>query len=147
MANFNELFENIKGKVTQGAQTAVQKTKETASIAKANMAIRGEEDKIRKAQIELGKLYYKDYIAGEEPDAAEYTPWCEKINESKLAIEDLRQTIEDLKAPKAGTVDDDDIVEITEDDLASAGEPEDEPEAAEEAAPEETPAEEEPKAE
>jgi len=148
MANFNELFENIKGKVTQGAQTAVQKTKDTASIAKANMAIRSEEDKIRKAQMELGKLYYKDYIAGEEPDPAEYTPWCEKINESKIAIEDLRQSIEDLKAPKAA--DDDDIVEITEDDLASAGEsaPEEaepEAEAAPEAESEEAP--EEPKAE
>ena len=120
MATFNEYFETIKDMAVEGAQTAVKKTKQMASIAKANLAIRAEEDKIKKAQIELGKLYYKDYIVGEDPDPAEYNPWCEKISESKIAIEDLKIAIEDLR--NAGNVADDDddfVVEITEDDLAT----------------------------
>lgn len=120
MATFNEYFETIKDMAVEGAQTAVKKTKQIASIAKANLAIRAEEDKIKKAQIELGKLYYKDYIVGEDPDPAEYTPWCEKISESKIAIEDLKIAIEDLRNAGADQEDEDDfVVEITEDDLAS----------------------------
>ena len=120
MATFNEYFEAFKGMAVEGAQTAVKKTKQMAAIAKANLSIRTEEEKIKKAQIELGKLYYKDYIVGEEPDPAEYNPWCEKISESKIAIEDLKIAIEDLR--NAGNVADDDddfVVEITEDDLAT----------------------------
>ncbi len=122
MSSFNDYFETIKGMAVEGAQTAVKKTKQIASIAKANLAIRNEEEKIKKAQIELGKLYYKDYIVGEDPDPAEYNPWCEKISESKIAIEDLRIAIEDLKSAGEADkdVEDDFVVEITEDDLASA---------------------------
>ena len=131
MATFNEYLETIKDLAVEGAQTAVKKTKQMAAIAKANLAIRTEEDKIKKAQIELGKLYYKDYIVGEDPDPAEYNPWCEKISESKIAIEDLKITIEDLRnAGAAQEADDDFVVEVTEDDLADA---------APEEAPEETP--------
>ena len=131
--SFNEYFETIKGMAVESAQTAVKKTKQIASIAKANLAIRNEEEKIKKAQIELGKLYYKDYIVGEEPDSAEYNPWCEKISESKIAIEDLKIAIEDLRSSGADEKEDEDdfVVEITEDDLA-------EPEASE-AAGEDTP--------
>ena len=120
MATFNEYLETIKDMAVEGAQTAVKKTKQMASIAKANLAIRAEEDKIKKAQIELGKLYYKDYIVGEDPDPAEYNPWCEKISESKIAIEDLKIAIEDLRNAGSAQDDDDDdfVVEITEDDLA-----------------------------
>ena len=121
MATFNEYFETIKDMAVEGAQTAVKKTKQMAAIAKANLAIRTEEDKIKKAQIELGKLYYKDYIVGEDPDPAEYNPWCEKISESKIAIEDLKIAIEDLRNAGSAQDDDDDdfVVEITEDDLAA----------------------------
>ena len=123
MATFNEYFEAFKGMAVEGAQTAVKKTKQMAAIAKANLSIRTEEEKIKKAQIELGKLYYKDYIVGEEPDPAEYNPWCEKISESKIAIEDLKIAIEDLRnAGAKDDADDDVVVEITEDDLADVPE-------------------------
>ena len=107
----------------EGAQTAVKKTRQLASVAKANLAIRTEEEKIKKAQIELGKLYYKDYIVGQAPDPAVYTPWCERISESKIAIEDLKIAIEELRSQ--GHDDDDEIVtddyvvDITEDDLVT----------------------------
>jgi len=95
--SINDYFETIKGMAVEGAQAAAKKTKQVAGIAKANLDIHAEEEKIKKAQIELGKLYYKDYIVGENPDPAEYNPWCEKISESKIAIEDLKIAIEDLK--------------------------------------------------
>ena len=120
--SFNEYFETIKGMAVEGAQTAVKKTKQIASIAKANLDIRSEEEKIKKAQIELGKLYYKDYIVGEEPDPAEYNPWCEKISESKIAIEDLKIAIDDLRNAGADESDDDFVVEVTEEDLADEAE-------------------------
>ena len=69
-----------------------------AEIAKANVSIYAEEDKIKKAEAELGKLYYRDYAVGEEMDTAEYLPWCQKIDESKQTIADLRDYIDELKA-------------------------------------------------
>ena len=90
-------FENIKEKAVDVAQTAAQKTKDLASIARAKLSILTEEDKIRKAQLEIGKLYYRDYVLGEEMDNAEYLPWCDKITESKAVIEDLKDMIDDLK--------------------------------------------------
>ena len=90
-------FEEIKGKAVDVAQTAAQKTKELAAIAKAKLSILAEDDKIRKAQLELGKLYYRDYVLGEEMDSAEYLPWCDKITESKAIIEDLQDMIDDIK--------------------------------------------------
>ena len=125
MATFNEYLETIRDLAVEGAQTAVRKTKQMAAIAKANLAIRTEEDKIKKAQIELGKLYYKDYIVGEDPDPAEYNPWCEKISESKIAIEDLKIAIEDLRSAGAAGVEEEDCAadaaeEVPVEDEASA---------------------------
>lgn len=102
-------FEEIKGKAVDVAQTAAQKTKELAAIAKAKLSILAEEDKIRKAQLELGKLYYRDYVLGEEMDSAEYLPWCDKITESKAIIEDLQDMIDDIKtgSPDLETVEED----------------------------------------
>lgn len=96
--NFTEKFENIKNVTVDAANTAVDKAKQLAAIAKANIAIYGEEDKVRKAEQQLGKLYYRDYAVGEEMDGAEYLPWCQKIDESKQLIAQLRDQIEDLKA-------------------------------------------------
>ncbi|MBP3313186.1 MAG: serine proteinase [Oscillospiraceae bacterium] len=90
-------FDELKDKAVDVAQSAAQKTKELAAIAKAKLSIVAEEDKIRKAQIELGKLYYRDYVLSEEMDSAEYLPWCDKITESKAVIEDLQDMIDDIK--------------------------------------------------
>ena len=48
--------------------------------------------------MELGKLYYRDYITGEEPDDAEYLPLCEAITEAAKNIDALRGELEDAKA-------------------------------------------------
>ena len=98
---FNESFEAAKSFAVNAAQTAVQKAKVLAAIAKTNVSIYAEEDKIKKAEAQLGKLYYRDYAVGEEMDSAEYLPWCQKIDESKKLIEDLKDYIDSLKQDEA----------------------------------------------
>ena len=88
--NLSENFESVKNFAMGAAQTATQKAKVLAAVAKANVSIYAEEDKIRKAEAQLGKLYYRDYAVGEEMDTAEYLPWCQKIDESKKAIAELK---------------------------------------------------------
>lgn len=89
---------DIKDRAFDAAQTAVQRTRDFAAIAKAKLSIAAEKEKIRKAHQELGKLYYRDYVLDEEMDSAEYLPWCDKITDSRAIIEDLKDLIEDLKA-------------------------------------------------
>lgn len=96
--SFSENFEAAKNLAMEAAQTAAAKAKELAAVAKANISIYAEEDKVKKAEIELGKLYYRDYAVGEELDSAEYLPWCQKIDESKKLIAELKDYIDDVKA-------------------------------------------------
>ena len=96
--NLTENFESVKKFAVDAAQSATQKAKILAAVAKANVSIYAEEDKIRKAEAQLGKLYYRDYAVGEEMDTAEYLPWCQKIDESKKLIAELKDYIDDVKA-------------------------------------------------
>ena len=90
---FSDNIDAIKGYAANAAQTAVKKTKMLASVAKANIAILAEEEKVKKAQLELGKIYYKYFILNEEPDQAEYLPLCDKITESLKLIDNLKLEI------------------------------------------------------
>lgn len=137
-----ESFDSLYEKATEAAQYAAKKTKKLAEIAKANLSIYAEEDKIKKAQLELGKLYYRDYVLGEEQDEAEYLPWCQKIDESKQTIADMRDYIDELKSGRV-EITEDDVVVVSEEAPAEAPtEPETEaaaPEAEQPEKPEETP--------
>ena len=55
-------FESIKGMAANVATTAKKKASTLAAIAKANVAIYAEEDKVKKAEAELGRLYYNDFL-------------------------------------------------------------------------------------
>ena len=105
--DFNESFENIKSKATDAAQGAARKAKLLAFIAKTNINILSEQDKQKKAYTELGKLYYRDYVTGEEPDEAEYLPWCEKLTESVKTVEEMKTAMEQAKAEDAAYSKDD----------------------------------------
>lgn len=96
--NLSDNFETAKNIAVEAAQAAARKAKQLAAIAKANVSIYAEEDKVRKAERELGKLYYRDYAVGEEQDSAEYLPWCQKIDESKQTIAALQDQIAQLRA-------------------------------------------------
>ena len=105
---FNDNFEVFKEAAAGVAKTAAEKTKLLSIIAKNNLTILAEEDKIKKAYTELGRVYYKDFAMEEEPDEAEYLPWCEKITEGKQKIEALRDEIAACKEKLGG--DDDELV-------------------------------------
>lgn len=87
-------FDNFKEKAADLAQTGVAQSKRLAEIAKLKTANMGEEDTIKKAYIELGKLYYAE--KGAAPDGA-YAAACEKITAAKAAIETNNDRIAALK--------------------------------------------------
>ena len=130
---FSENFEAAKNMAVEAAQTAAAKAKELAAIAKANISIYAEEDKVKKAEIELGKLYYRDYAVGEELDTAEYLPWCQKIDEPAET--------------EAAPTDDDFEIVVADDEPKAAETPAAEAPAEEAPKTEEAPAEEAPKTE
>ena len=77
-------FDNFKEKATDLAQAGVAQSKRLAEIAKLKTANMGEEDTIKKAYIELGKLYYAE--KGAAPEGS-YAAACEKITAARAAIE------------------------------------------------------------
>ena len=152
---FSENFEAAKNMAVEAAQTAAAKAKELAAVAKANISIYAEEDKVKKAEIELGKLYYRDYAVGEELDTAEYLPWCQKIDESKKTIAELKDFIASLREDgepaeaetEAAPTDDDFEIVVADDEPKADEAPAVEAPKTEEAPAEEAPAEDAPKTE
>ncbi len=132
--DLKESLDSLYGIASDAAQAAARKTKQLAEIAKANLSIYAEEDKIKKAQVELGKLYYRDYVLGEEQDEAEYLPWCQKIDGSKQTIADMRDYIDELKSGRV-EITEDDVVVVAEEAPAEAAVPAEEAASAETAAP------------
>ena len=108
MALFDNL-DSIKDRAIDLAQTGVAKSKQLAEIAKLKTANLGEEDAIRKAYIEIGKLYYAE--RGMAPEAA-YEALCQKITAAKVNIEENKSRIEELKAE--GDVTDADVAAVIE---------------------------------
>lgn len=102
-------FDSIKDKAKDLAQTGVSKSKQIGEIAKLNLANVGEEDAIKKAYIEIGKLYYAE--RGMAPEAA-YAALCEKITAAKVNIEENKNRIEEIK--NEGGIVDADVVIPTE---------------------------------
>lgn len=92
--DFKSTFENLKDKATDLAQAGVAQSKRLAEIAKLKTANMAEEDAIKKAYVEIGKLYYAEQ--GAAPDGA-YAAACEKITASKAAIEANNDRIAELK--------------------------------------------------
>ena len=110
----NESFESIINALTDVAQTAANKAKSLTAIAKSNISLLGEQDKLKKAYAELGKLYYRDYITGEEPDDAEYLPLCDRITELVKGIQELRENIDQAKAKPERQESEEELEELKE---------------------------------
>jgi len=92
--DFKSTFENLKGRATDLAQAGVAQSKRLAEIAKLKTANMAEEDAIKKAYLEIGKLYYAEQ--GAAPDGA-YAAACERITASKALIETNNERIAELK--------------------------------------------------
>ena len=114
-----EILDVLKDKAADLAQAGVAQSKRLAEIAKLKVSNMAEEDAIKKAYSEIGKLYYAE--KGTAPEGG-YAAACEKITAARAAIETTNDRIAQLKA--------------TEDD--EPAEPEVQPEAA--AQPQEQPA-------
>ena len=104
-------FDDIKSKAAELTQVGVAKSKQLAELAKLNLANSGEEDNIKKAYIEIGKLYYAE--RGMAPEAA-YTGLCEKITAAKINIEENKARIAELKASDDDKDEDEEPVVVTE---------------------------------
>lgn len=96
----NDNIEALKKLAAEVAQAATRFTKTAATVTKANFSMLSEQEKLKKAYQELGKLYYRDYITGEEPDDAEYIPLCDAITETTKLIDELKSKVEEAKNPK-----------------------------------------------
>ena len=128
---FNLNLDSIMDKVSDLAQTGVAKSKQLAEIAKLKTANMSEEDAIKKAYLEIGKLYYAE--RGLAPEGA-YVALCEKITAAKCSIEENNARIADLKDKEDIT--EAELVHVEESAPAEDEEsPVDEAEAPEEAAP------------
>lgn len=126
--DLNEILDKAKSLVfdlsaaaKEKAEDVADQAKGLAEAAKAKVAILSEEEKIKKAELELGKLYYRDYAVGEEMDTAEYLPWCRKIDESNQLIAELKEKAENGKAAAEDEAEevtrDIPCEEVTEDDF------------------------------
>ena len=99
MGFFDSLKANatvLKDKATDLAQTGAAESKRLAEIAKLKSANLSEENAIKKAYIEIGKLYYE--MMGAAP-GEDFAAACEKITAAKAAIVANNDRIAELKEP------------------------------------------------
>ena len=87
--------------------TAIAKSKELTEIGKLKVQNASEADAIKKAYLELGKLYFAE--RGSAPEPA-YADLCEKISQSQAKIEYNNERIADIKA--AGNLSDEEVEEV-----------------------------------
>ena len=104
-------WNSIKEKATETAAAAAELAKNAAKTAKLNLQIAAEQDKIKKAQLELGKLCHQDYVSGEEGDMGAYLPWHQKIDASAAKIAQMR---EELRILREGGADKGDDLEVSD---------------------------------
>ena len=136
MGFFDSLKANasvLKDKATDLAQTGAAESKRLAEIAKLKSANLSEENAIKKAYVEIGKLYYEQMAAAPGED---FAAACEKITAAKAAIEANNDRIAELKVKDEGAAADVEVVaeaeavvadapadEITADDIVVEEEP------------------------
>ncbi len=108
-------FESLKDKAVVLAQTGVTKAKELTEtgvakakelteIGKLKVQNSSEQEAIRKAYSELGKLYYAE--RGSAPEAA-YADLCQRITDALARISYNNERIADIKA--AGQMSDEEV--------------------------------------
>lgn len=108
-------FDNFLDKVSELTQTGIAKgkewtdagkakAKELKEVGKLRMENASEQETIRKAYLEIGRLYYAEH--GTQPEEA-YAGLCDKITAAKAKVEYNLERIADIKA--AGGLEDDEV--------------------------------------
>lgn len=119
--DFKAGFSAAKEMAAGTFKNAKKKAEDVAAVAKANLAIHKEQENIKKAQQELGEMYYQDYVSDSPLKLSDYEEVCRRIDESKRKIAELKESVGIKEAERANEV----IVdpdEITEDDFVKVGE-------------------------
>ena len=93
---FKDSLSKIGKSISEGAASAAKKSGNLVEITKLNMTISGDEDKIKALYTELGEALQNKHERGEEV-IEELLPICNRIDEIKANIEELRKKIVELK--------------------------------------------------
>ena len=101
-----EITETGIAKAKELADTGATRAKEITEIGKLKMNNSVEQEAIRKAYSELGKLYYAE--RGSAPEAP-YAEACQRITDALARISYNNERIADIKA--AGQITDEEIIE------------------------------------
>ena len=110
-----ELTETGVAKAREIADTGAARAKEIAEIGKLKVNNSTEQEAIRKAYSELGKLYYAE--RGSAPEAP-YADACQRITDALARISYNNERIADIKA--AGQLSDEEVEAV--DEAPEAGE-------------------------
>ena len=87
-------FDELKDRAMDLGRAGVAKSKQLAEITRLSLNNASEEDAIRKAYIEIGKLYYAERGMAAEPA---YVALCERITAAKINIEENKNRIAAIK--------------------------------------------------
>lgn len=99
-----ELTETGIAKAKELADTAGARAKELTEIGKLKVNNSAEQEAIRKAYSELGKLYYAERASAPEPA---YADICQRITDAMARISYNNERIADIKA--AGQITDEEV--------------------------------------
>ena len=108
-------LDELRDRAMDLGRAGVAKSKQLAEITRLSLNNASEEDAIKKAYVEIGKLYYAEH--GTAPEGA-YAAACERITASRAAIETNNDRIAQLKNSS-----DEEVEEETAREEATVSEP------------------------
>ncbi len=91
-----EFWEDLGKKITETADTVVEKTGQTVEVQKLKSKVRIQGRRIEKDFQNLGRIVYGKYEQGEVLDS-EYADLCKDIQESKDVISGLEDEIREVQ--------------------------------------------------
>ena len=106
-----ELAQAGVAKAREITDAGMAKAKQLTEIGKLKMQISSERDSIRRAYLELGKLYYAERGSAPEPG---YADLCQKVTNAMARIEYNNERIADIKA--AGHLTDEEVEDASYED-------------------------------
>lgn len=87
-------FSDLKGKGSEYAGLAVDKTKDAARLAKLTVELNSEKEALKKSFVELGKAYYEEHRGAAEGLFAQL---CEEVDAANARIGAMEAEIAGLK--------------------------------------------------